>query len=310
MSAETFDHTGKAVKHGRNRVNGIRMHYITAGSGPAIVLLHGTPKNSFYWYKLFPLLTEHFTVVAPDLRGFGFTDKPPATEGYDCQTNADDVGELMTQLGHEKFHVHGEDRGGEYAYAVAATFRDRVLSLSFCEMLLTGFGLEDSAKWTPDNVTAQFRMEGVWCWHLPFFWIPQLPEMLIEGKEREFWSFFMIQECYNPVKIEPRAIDHWIECCKAPGGLRGILETYRSAFKNLEVNKKHVATKLTCPVQTIGAPEFFGPMVRECALQFAENVQKSEIFEECGHSLALEQEERLAQYLKDFMLPIKDLPSR
>src|ERR1700753_1290003 len=121
--AETYDHTGKAVKHGRLRVNGIRMHYITAGSGPAILLLHGTPKNSFYWYRLLPLLTPHFTVVAPDLRGFGYTDKPPATNGYDSGTNADDMADLMTQLGHEKFYVHGEDRGADYAYALAAMYR-------------------------------------------------------------------------------------------------------------------------------------------------------------------------------------------
>jgi pimeloyl-ACP methyl ester carboxylesterase len=91
---ETYDHTGAPVQHYRLRVNGIRMHGITAGSGPPIVLLHGTPKNSFYWHKLLPLLTPHFTVVAPDLRGFGFTDKPPAAEGYDCVTNAEDIADL------------------------------------------------------------------------------------------------------------------------------------------------------------------------------------------------------------------------
>lgn len=91
---ESYDHTGAPVAHYRLRVNGIRMHGITAGSGPPIVLLHGTPKNSFYWHKLLPLLTPHFTVVAPDLRGFGFTDKPPAAEGYDCLTNAHDIADL------------------------------------------------------------------------------------------------------------------------------------------------------------------------------------------------------------------------
>lgn len=107
LQAETYDHAGKPVKHGRARVNGIRLHYITAGTGPALLLLHGTPKDSFYWYKIFPLLTGHFTIVAPDLRGFGYTDKPPSTDGYDSVTNADDVVELMTQLGHDKFYLHG-----------------------------------------------------------------------------------------------------------------------------------------------------------------------------------------------------------
>lgn len=112
----------------------------------------------------------------------------------------------------------------------------------------------------------------------------------------------MKQECYNPTMIEPKALNHWIDCVKQPGCLRGILETYRSAFKNAEINTELAKTKLKMPVMTIGAPEFFGPKVRDCALSFAENVVKSEIFEECGHSLALEKPERLAESLKAFFL--------
>ena len=162
--AETYDHEGKPVTHGRARVNGIRLHYITSGTGPALLLLHGTPKNSFYWYRLWPLLSPHFTLVAPDLRGFGYTDKPPSTDGYDSKMQTQDVIELMDKLGHDKFYLHGEDRGADYAYAVAGLHRDRVLKLSFCEMLLSGLGLEESSFWTPENVTAQFREQGVWCW--------------------------------------------------------------------------------------------------------------------------------------------------
>ena len=62
---EIYDHAGDPVRHGRARVNGIRMHYVTAGQGEPLLLLHGTPKTHYYWYKLIPLLTEHFTVVAP-----------------------------------------------------------------------------------------------------------------------------------------------------------------------------------------------------------------------------------------------------
>jgi len=236
LQAETYDHAGKAVQHGRARVNGIRLHYITAGTGPALLLLHGTPKDSFYWYKIFPLLTEHFTIVAPDLRGFGYTDKPPSTDGYDSVTNADDVVELMTQLGHDKFYLHGEDRGADYAYATAAKYRDRVLKLSFCEMLVSGFGLEESSFWTKENVTAQYEKRGVWCWHLGFFFLPHVPEMLITGREREFWEMFIKQECYNPTSIEPVALNHWVEVVKSPGCLRGILETYRAGLKNGELS--------------------------------------------------------------------------
>lgn len=126
--------------------------------------------------------------------------------------------------------------------------------------------------------------------------------MLIQGKEFEFWEMFIKQECYNPTTIEPKALNHWIECVKQPGCLRGILETYRAGFKNGDINQELAKDKLTIPAMTIGAPEFFGPKVEECARKFAHNVVKSEIYQECGHSLALEQPQRLAKDLTDFFL--------
>ena len=300
--AEIFDHKGQPVKHGRARVNGIRMHYVTAGQGEPLLLLHGTPKTNFYWAKLFPLLTEYFTVVAPDLRGFGYTDKPPAEEGYDSLTNAKDVAELMTFLGYETFHLHGEDRGAEFAYALAATERKRVKTLSFCEMLLSGEGLEEWSQFTPDNISAQFRQQGVWVWHIPFFWIPHLPEMLITGKEREFWEFWIKAETWNPNAISDEAITEWIARLAAPGGLRGCLETYRAGLKNARINKELKKTKLTLPIMTVGAPEFFGPLVEDQMRKVSTGVERAEVFEECGHSLSWEAEDRLAKMLQEFML--------
>ena len=300
--AEMFDHMGKPVKHGRARVNGIRMHYVIAGEGEPLLLLHGTPKTNFYWHRLIPLLTPHFTVVAPDLRGFGYTDKPPVEEGYDSLTNAQDMAELMTALGHEKFHLHGEDRGAEFAYALAATQRERVKTLSFCEMLLSGAGLEQWSNFTPENVAAQFQQKGVWVWHIPFFWIPHLPEMLIAGHEREFWEFWIKAETFNPNAISEEALTEWIACLRAPGGLRGCMETYRAGMKNARINKELGASKLSLPIMTVGAPEFFGPLVAQQMREVSQGVERAEVFEECGHSLALEAETRLADMLCDFML--------
>ncbi|KAG8629354.1 hypothetical protein KVT40_003219 [Elsinoe batatas] len=299
---ETYDHEGKPVTHGRARINGIRMHYITAGSGPPLLLLHGTPKTHYYWYRLVPLLTPYFTIVAPDLRGFGATDKPPATEGYDSGTNALDVALLMTQLGHEKFYVHGEDRGGSYAYALAAHHRDRVLGLSFCEMLLSA-DLTKQTYFTQENISAQYEQRGVWNWHIPFFWMPHVPEMLIQGKEREFWTMFMVQECYNPDALEEGAVEEWIRQVKAPGGLRGVLETYRSHWRNLEVEEEGLKVKLPerMRVLTIGAPEFFGPLVEGQMKKAAEKVYHAEVFERCGHFLSLEAPDRMAAVLRKFL---------
>ena len=208
----------------------------------------------------------------------------------------------MSQLGHGQFHLHGEDRGAEFAYALAASRPERVKTLSFCEMLLSGEGLEEWSHFTPENISSQFRQKGVWVWHIPFFWIPHLPEMLITGREREFWEFWIKAETWNPYAISEEAINEWISCLKAPGGLRGCLETYRAGLKNAEINKELKKRRLSLPIMTVGAPEFFGPLVEAQMLKVAVAVERAEIFEQCGHSLALEAEHRLAAMLKEFML--------
>jgi pimeloyl-ACP methyl ester carboxylesterase len=209
---------------------------------------------------------------------------------------------LMTSLGHEQFHLHGEDRGAEFAYVLAASYPERVKTLSFAEMLLSGLGLEEWSFFTPDKVSSQFQLKGVWLWHIPFFWIPHIPEMLITGHEREFWEFWIKAETWNPNAITKEAIEEWTSKLLAPGGLRGVLETYRAGFKNARINEQLMKTKLSLPILTIGAPEFFGELVEGQMLKVAEKVERSVVFEECGHSLALEASERLADLLREFML--------
>lgn len=299
---EIYDHNGSPVAHHRARVNGIRMHYVTAGQGEPLLLLHGTPKTHYYWYRLIPLLSEHFFIVAPDLRGFGDTDKPEAEEGYDSLTNARDLHELMHTLGHDRYFIHGEDRGAEYAYVMAAVYRDEVRALSFCEMLLSGDLLERHSDFTCENVSRRFNQDGVWLWHIPFLWLPDIPEMLITGKEREYWGYFMKQETWDPATFEAEAVEEWISCLEAPGGLKGVLNSYRATMKNGEINNRLRDEKLTLPVMAIGGREFMGEHVsRQIETRVTEPV-RSIVFEQCGHSLALEAAEKLAEELKQFFL--------
>ena len=126
--------------------------------------------------------------------------------------------------------------------------------------------------------------------------------MLITGHEREFWEFWIKAETFNPNAISEEALTEWIACLRAPGGLRGCMETYRAGLKNARINKELGARKLDLPIMTVGAPEFFGPLVEQQMRDVSQGVERAEVFEECGHSLALEAENRLAEMLRSFML--------
>lgn len=102
-------------------MNGTSLHDRAAGSGPAVVLLHGVPKTSYHWRHLVPKLTPHYTAVVPDLRGLGAPARP--SDGYDSATMSDDVVELMNHLGHQTYAVAGEGWGAVIGYQLVARRR-------------------------------------------------------------------------------------------------------------------------------------------------------------------------------------------
>lgn len=293
---DMYDHQGQRASRHFARVNGIKMHYAIAGEGAPLLLLHGTPKTNVYWSRVLPLLTKDFTVIAPDLRGFGYTDKPGATEGYDSVTMTTDVDELMSSLGFDDFYIHGEDRGAEYGFVYAARFPEKVRAMSFGEMAVSGFGIEEAGYFTERNVRGEYNRTGKWLWHVPFFFVQNIPEMLLAGKESEFWHFLLAASAYDPTKLDQEILDEWSRHYVAPGGIRGILETYRAELVNIRTNEKILETqgKLSLPVVTQGGVEFYGYTVKGYAERIFSNIKESVVFEECGHHLAMEQPEKLA----------------
>ena len=104
------------------KVNGVNIHYIIGGEGEPLVLLHGFAENWYVWNRLLPELSKHFTVIAPDLRGIGESDKPAG--GYDKKTMATDIHELVKKLGYKSIRLAGHDIGLMVAYAYAAQYSD------------------------------------------------------------------------------------------------------------------------------------------------------------------------------------------
>ena len=299
MSFEMYDCNGNAVKHRFASVNGIRMHYVTAGEGPVLLLLHGTPKTNAYWYQILPIITKNFTVVAPDLRGFGYTDKPGASAGYDNETMVKDLDELMDSLGYDRFYIHGEDRGAEYGWAYAQMHREKVIAMSYAEMAISGYGIEEASYFTEENLIKQYDGTGKWLWHVPFFFVQNIPEMLLQGHECEFWDQLLKGSAYNPYALSDELIAEWNDRFLSPGGMRGILETYRAEIKNIHINTALMEKngKLDLPVITTGGRMFYGITVKPYAERIFSNIKESYVLEECGHHLANEQPEALAEII-------------
>lgn len=289
------DHAGQRLTHGRPEVNGVNIHYAMGGSGDPVILLHGVPKTMFFWRKVIPLLTPHHTVVAVDCRGYGDSERPQT--GYDTQTMAQDIVALADHLGFESFRIVGEDWGAAIAYAVAAFHRDRVEQLVFQEMLLPGlgYGSDDVAGRTRTLKKEDTRT----MWHLDFFNVPHYPEMLMPGREREFWSFFMKREMYDPSAATDEDVDEQVRWLESPGGTHTILEVYRANDLDGEQNAPQFEHKLTIPVLAVGGEAFFGDEVRHQMEPVAQDLH-SVVIERCGHNPSLERPDELARIYLEF----------
>lgn len=286
------DHHGERLRSGRAPVNGTSLHYRTAGSGPPVVLLHGVPKTGYHWRHLTPRLTDRYTVVVPDLRGLGDSDRPAT--GYDSATMADDIAALMAALGHDRYAVVGEDWGAAVGYQLAARHRDHVTSLVFAEAFLPGFGFEERSFLTRENLD-----RGMFLWHLVFYFQPDVPEMLIAGHERELITYMIKAERSVPDSATPDAIEEYVRCYSAPGGVRAMLAVYRAMLEDADQNRLAARTPLTVPVLALGGRSFVGEVVEATMREVAHDVTGHVL--DVGHDLAEEAPDEVADLLVPFL---------
>src|SRR5689334_112630 len=285
------DHAGVRLTHGKPKVNGVEIHYAIGGTGEPVFLLHGVPKTMSYWRHVVPLLTPHHTVIAVDNRGAGGSQRP--VTGYDTTTMAGDVAELATHLGFDRFRVAGEDWGAAIAYAVAAFYRPRVQQLVFQETLLPGLPVGE-----PDpSLPADDIRTG---WHFSFFSLPNVPELLLAGRERQFWTWYARRQMWDPSALAEEDIDEIVHSAEQPGGTRAILEMYRARQTDAEQNRPHYADPISCPVLAVGAQAYLGDEVSTQLAQVAHNV-RSAVIPAYGPHTALENPAALAQAYLEFL---------
>ena len=283
---DTF--TGRYVDTGD-----VRLHAVTGGGGPPLLLVHGWPETWYYWRLVMPTLARDFSVVAVDQRGIGLSDKPP--DGYDTGTAARDLVALMAALGHQRFAMVGVDTGLPIAYALAADHPDRLDRLAVGESVIAGV-TPSPPLFGPAPLNNTF-------WHIPFNRLDELNEQLVRGREDLYFGF---QFAKGGHPLPEYAEKYYIEMLASdPHALRGSFGQYRAWDTNSAQNQQRKTRKLTLPVLAIGGAKGIGQPVVDAMKLVADDVQGL-IIPDCGHWLAEEAPDQMLAALTAFLAPYRD----
>ncbi len=259
--------------------NGIRQHVVEAGDGPPVVLLHGFPETSFGWRYQIPVLAERYRVIAPDLRGYGETDKPAA--GYDKRNMAKDIRDLLHELNLSKIALVGHDRGARVATRFAKDYPELVDRLVVMDNVPTRIVARD--------IDAKIARAY---WFFLFHLVPDLPEALIAGREHIWLRHFFSDWCYDPAAITGDAFDTYVRAYQAPGAVRGAMADYRANAEDVAQDSADADIKISCPVMSLWGADFYavGKLfdMPKIWAEMADNLVTHAI-PQCGH---LPQEER------------------
>jgi haloacetate dehalogenase len=280
-------------KHQVETVNGFRMHYVTAGSGHPLLLLHGWPQSWYEWRHVIPALAERFTVVAPDLRGLGDSEKPQS--GYDKRTLASDVFELARALGIAKAGVMAHDWGGAVAFYLSYDHPELVERLFILDMIP---GLARAGESVDLNVATRL-------WHVFFHGgKPDLAHKLVASQIAEYVRFYLTSTDYNysPAAFTPEDIAEYVRVNSNPGSLRAGLQYYATGLREDTVNLAGCTRKLEMPVLAWGGEALLGNIVPFWQA-VAQNVTGGEL-KECGHFIPEEKPEFVIAKALEFFAPL------
>ena len=273
-------------QHAYADLGDVRLHYVTAGSGPAVLLLHGWPQTWYMWRDVIPGLAEHYFVIAPDLRGLGDSSRPVV--GYDKKTLAQDVWRLAHDvLGRDELFVVGHDWGGPTAFAVAAQHRDAVRRLAIFDVPVPGDG-------TPVMFASR--------WHHGLHWEPDFPEALTAGREAVYLGFFYRNWGGRPDDISPEAQSEYVRAYQQPGAMRAGFNLYRATPQDVADNQAFLAQgKLKMPVLCYGGKlgRGRGALAVESWRRVAEDVRGG-VIEDCGHWIPEERPQWVVEQLLAF----------
>lgn len=270
-------------RHRTARVNGIGVHYVTAGAGPAVLLLHGWPFTWFTWHQIIPTLARDYTVIAPDMRGIGNTDKPGT--GYDTHTLALDAAALLAHLQVPAAHVVGHDLGVGVAYHLAVLRPQVVRKLVVMESIILGGPDAELFMNTPP-------------WWVAFHNVPGLPESVLVGREGAYLDWFYTELSHAQRGISKQSRDVQVSGYLGKEALRGGFEHYRAFGTTTKQGQHASATRLPMPVLALGG-ELVGDILHRQMAGLAINVTGG-VVERCGHIIQEERPDELLRRLASF----------
>ena len=275
----------QAIVSRTSQVDGVKLHYLTAGHGPAVILLHGYTQTSRMWRPIIPLLAAKFTVIAPDLPGIGDSEIP--ADGLDMKTAAIRIHSLVKSLGVGKARVVGHDIGLMVAYAYAAQFPLETEKLVVLDAFLPGVaGWEDV-----------YNNPGIW--HFRFN--GPTPEALVHGRERTYFDYFWNDFAADKTHSIPEADRAAYTAAYArPGRMRAgwaYFVSFQQAAKDFAQLSQ---TKLTMPVLAIGGEKANGEVLGQ-QMKLVATDATMVVLKNCGHWVMEEQPKETTDALMKFL---------
>ncbi len=285
------DFTQQIIDVGDARINVRR-----GGAGPALLLLHGFPQTHVHWHAVAPLLRTHFTLVMPDLRGYGDSRGPapdPDNRRYSKRTMARDMVSLMDALGHERFLLAGHDRGARVAYRLTLDNPQRVMRLVSLDTVptLDVWRLMDSKA-------------AISAFHWPFLAQPApLPETLLSADPDFFLHHLLTRWAGRPDALDPQAVAEYERAFREPAVRAAMIADYRAgATVDLahDEEDRAAAKRITCPVFVPWGRRYTVTSPLAVWQSWADDVR--ELCIDCGHFIAEEAPQECAEALREFFL--------
>jgi pimeloyl-ACP methyl ester carboxylesterase len=266
-------------------VNGVRLHYLVAGKGDPVVLLHGFAESSHMWLPLIAKLSDKHMVIAPDLRGFGQSSAP--TDGYTKAAMARDIHALVKSLNYDRIRLVGHDIGLMVAYGYAAQYPSEVDRLVLMEAFLPGVGDWNSV----------FLLRDLW--HFHFY--GKTPLALVTGRERIYLEHFWNDFAADPkTSVPEKDREFYAKEYAKPGHMAAGMEVFRAFPKDAADFAQFAKTKLTMPMLVLSGEKAGGPFLIEQGKMVATSVE-GVLVKGSGHWLMEEAPDQVLPILVEFL---------